>query len=670
MSIFDLTRISDLTLEKAEEMCRASELTNHSISTLDSSTEKVVHKVGFDKRARGNDKQGTRPKTHRPRVEKSCKLCGRIHEHRKEKCPAYGQQCRKCKQMNHFEVKCTGQVYKQQQTKYKARVHKEEEQTEYNDDDFELYTVTEQKSEYTVQTVHSSKSLLARLDIGHKHIVFHLDSGAQCNIISEDIVPLNTKLTQTTSILRMFNKTTVVPKGKCVLEVCNPKNGSKFNTEFFVVKEKCTPLLGSATMQKMELVKVRYENILTVGELGNAPATLSLEEIPTIYADVFEGNGRLEGQYHLITDDTVPPVVHPPRKVPIALRDRLKSELDRLEKLEVLTPVTTPTPWVSSMVMVVKPNKLRICIDPKDLNKAVKRSHYPLPTIEDILPKLYRAKIFSVLDARNRFWHIESDEESSLLTTFNTPFGRYRWLSMPFGISTAPEEFQRRQDQAVEGLAGVHSIVDDILVYGEGDTEQDAIEDHDRKLVALLERCRERGLKLNRDKLRLRKKEVRFIGHLITADGLKPDPEKVKAVLEMPDPRDVAGIRRFIGIINYLSKCIPGLSDKCEPVRKMTVQNVEWCWLDNHSKTVQEIKELVTSTPLLKYYDPKEELTLQCDASEKGHNAKRSTSGIRQSRAHRRRNAVCPDRKRTPRGGIRYGAVLPIHIWENGDRAK
>ena len=140
---------------------------------------------------------------------------------------------------------------------------------------------------------------------------------------------------------------------------------------------------------------------------------------------------------------------------------------------------------------------------PKDLNRALKRSHYPLPTIEEILPKPCRAKIFRVLDVRNGFWHVELDKKRSMLTTFNTPFGRFRWLRIPFGISTAPKDYQRQQDQAVEGLSGVLSIADDILVYGKVDTDKDAISDHDQKLKALMKRCRERGLVLNKDKLRL-----------------------------------------------------------------------------------------------------------------------------------------------------------------------
>ena len=138
----------------------------------------------------------------------------------------------------------------------------------------------------------------------------------------------------------------------------------------------------------------------------------------------------------------------------------------------------------------MKPGKLRICIDPKHLNQNIKRRHYTLPTIEDLLHDLSKAKIFSVVDAKNGFWHVELDDESSYLTTFNTPFGCYRWLRMFFGISSAPEEYQRRQDQTVEGLPGVRSIIDDILIYGEGDTEEEAIADHDVKFRALMERCK------------------------------------------------------------------------------------------------------------------------------------------------------------------------------------
>ena len=213
-----------------------------------------------------------------------------------------------------------------------------------------------------------------------------------------------------------------------------------------------------------------------------------------------------------------------------------------------------------------------------------------MPTIDDILPELSQAKVFSVFDVKNGFWHVELDEESSKLTCFNTPFGRYRWLRMPFGLAPAPEEFQRRQHQVLEGLPGVLTIHDDILLYGEGDTYEEASRDHDAKLHKLMMRCREQNVKLNKDKMKLRLYQVPYIGHLLTSQGLKPDPEKVKAIIEMPKPKDVAGVRRFIGFVNYLSKFMPRLSEVCEPLRRLTMKDVEWHWTEHQEEAFNKLK--------------------------------------------------------------------------------
>ena len=129
--------------------------------------------------------------------------------------------------------------------------------------------------------------------------------------------------------------------------------------------------------------------------------------------------------------------------------------------------MTAPTLWVSSMVVVPKPDgKLRICLNVKELNKAIQREHYPLPTIEDVATRLHGAKIFTKLDVKNGFWQIELDQESSYLTAFNTPFGRYRWKSMPFGLCSAPEVFQRKVHELIEGMQNVEVIADDFVVLG------------------------------------------------------------------------------------------------------------------------------------------------------------------------------------------------------------
>uniref|UniRef100_A0A3B3SK60 ribonuclease H n=1 Tax=Paramormyrops kingsleyae TaxID=1676925 RepID=A0A3B3SK60_9TELE len=189
---------------------------------------------------------------------------------------------------------------------------------------------------------------------------------------------------------------------------------------------------------------------------------------------------------------------------------------------------------------------------------------------------------------------------------------------MPMGISPAPEIFQRKLTQALEGLHGIYIIADDILITGEGDTMCLAHRDHDSKLTAFLQRCREKNIKLNMEKFRLRKNEVSYIGHLLTAEGVKIDPGKMTAITEMPRPADVKGVQRFLGMINYLSKFCNHLSDECELLRQLTHRDSMWDWTEMHEEAFRKLKENVLNAPTLKYYNPEHSLILQCDASDIG----------------------------------------------------
>ena len=174
-----------------------------------------------------------------------------------------------------------------------------------------------------------------------------------------------------------------------------------------------------------------------------------------------------------------------------------------------------------------KSGALRVCIDPQALNKALKRERYQLPVLDDLLPELSKAKVFSSLDLKSGYWHLALDEESSLLTTFSTPFGRYKWKRLPFGTKTSSEIFQRDLNRAHEGLEGVHCVADEVMVDIIAETHEHALMDHDLKLKNLLKRCQKIGIRLNKDKANLRKTSLPFLGHIITNKGLRPDPEKV-----------------------------------------------------------------------------------------------------------------------------------------------
>ena len=332
---------------------------------------------------------------------------------------------------------------------------------------------------------------------------------------------------------------------------------------------------------------------------------------------MFEGLGCFKGEYHIQIDENVKAVQHAPRRIPVAIREELKLKIDKMVKDGILAKVTEPTDWISSLVVVKKPSKLRICIDPKDLNRAIKRPNYQMPTIQEVLPRLRKAKVYSVLDAKDGFYHVKLDTASSYLTTFWTPFGRYRYKRLPFGISSAPEEFQRRQHEALEGLSGTEVIADDILVYGSGDCMEEAILDHDKNLTAVLERARQINMKFNKNKLKFRVTDVPYMGHLLTSDGLAPDPMKISAVKDIPEPKNVKELQRFLGVINYLSRFSPHLSEICEPLRRLTDKSSPWLWDKPQQQAFDTAKNLVTVQPVLKFYDVKQEVTLQCDSSEK-----------------------------------------------------
>ena len=205
-----------------------------------------------------------------------------------------------------------------------------------------------------------------------------------------------------------------------------------------------------------------------------------------------------------------------------------------------------PTEWVSQFVVAVKKSgDLRVCIDPKPLNAALKRERYQIPVIDDVLPDLSEAPVFTKVDLASAFWQLELDDESSLLTTFATTHGRYRWLRLPFGLCVSSEIFQKHLNQELLGLPGVKCIADDVLIYGRDYADQ--------------------GIKLNRAKLEYKCKEVPFHGHVLTSEGLKPDPQKVKAITEMPRPEKPEDVLRLNGMVNYLSRFLPNLSSRPYP---------------------------------------------------------------------------------------------------------
>ena len=216
------------------------------------------------------------------------------------------------------------------------------------------------------------------------------------------------------------------------------------------------------------------------------------------------------------------------------------------------------------------------------------------------------------------FLHIPLDEASSFMTTMHTSYGRHRWTRLPFGIASASEEFQLRLLNALEGLDGIVVKADDLLVYGEGETYEEAEKYHDKHMIALMERAKSSNIKFNANKLQFKLREIKFVGHIFTDKGMKADPDKISAIVDMPAPRDKTSLQRFIGLTNYLSPYCKNLSNTIRPLTNLTKLNVPYDWSTTQETAFQNAKQLIVDAPVLQYYDLPKPVTLQVDASQCG----------------------------------------------------
>ena len=543
-----------------------------------------------------------------------CIFCGKKHKWGKDNCPAYGKTCSECSGKNHFARKCKNleKSRKAKKGKFNPKSKGKNVNAVREGSESESSSESESTEEFVMTIGSIEKSIVAEMEMvkSGKAVKFQVDTGASVSVIPRSLVA-DEELQPSKCTLKAWNEGEIHPLGRCRVSVRNLKNKKKYSVEFTVVQEQLTPILSKNASEQMQLLTVNYENIKSVK---------NYDSILNNYSEVFNDElGNLPGVVHLTVDPHVQPVAIARCKVPLSVKQKVKEKLSDMEKKGIIIRVDEPTEWVSRMVASTKPNgDIRICIDPLALNKALQREMHPLPTFDDVLPELGKARVFSKVDLRNGYWHCELDEESSRMTTFQTPYGRYRWTRLPFGLKVSSEIFQKRLLQSLEGLTNVICVADDVLVYGIGDDDLQARENHDAAMTALLERCKHIGIRLSIEKTVLREKEVLFLGHKIGQDGVSVDPSKVEAIQKMKPPGNPNEVMQIAGMVNYLSKFLPRLADEMRPIRKLTHKDTPWEWGSEQDLALQQIKELVTTTPILSYYNPTETLVIQCDASQYG----------------------------------------------------
>ena len=520
-------------------------------------------------------------------VQKPCYKCGAQPSHPPNRCPAKNVTCSACKKKGHFAKVC----------KSSKRVQSVDDDS--CEDDVSVMTIGE-----AVNMVENNSKWKTNVLIRNHNVMFKIDTGADVTVIPEDIFR-RFKLRRLQSTSKKLCGAD--QKGLCVMGEIREKLtlGETCVTEdIYVIKGLKEPLLGRPAIEKLNLF----------ARINDIRSPCSDEQIKKKYPQLFHGLGELEGEYEIqLTPNAQPFAITSPRRIPLPMKDKVKVEIARMEKLGVIRKVEQPTEWCAGMVTVPKPNgKVRICVDLTKLNESVCRETYPLPKIDSLLGEIGASTVFSKLDTNSGFWQEKLAEKSQLLTTFLTPFGRYCFQRLPFGLKSAPERFQRRMLTELEGLDGVICIMDDILVHGRTQAE------HDKRLDSVLARLTKAKITLNPEKCEFSKHQLKFAGHNLSAQGIGPDTDKTAAIEKMERPRNVSELRRFLSMINHQQKFIENLSEKTRPLRDLLSSKNEWLWGSAQEEAFTRLKKDMIQAPVLAHYCTEKETIVSADASSYG----------------------------------------------------
>ena len=474
---------TNATLADLQRIARAYEAVNEQLKSMDRSPTRPT---------------GQSHKTHKPGADQSQRgfKCNRFgHFARDACCPARDKECEKCGTRGHFAVCC----WKREATKPPPSDKRESYQARNR-----TYHVgdgaTGREDGYAFVVGGQQETGEITLKVGGVELKDVLiDSVASCNLIDygtwNNLKQKHVKCESKVSDNKLFaygQKEPMEVVGTFVAQIACEASGEGCVGEFTVIKGTGKPLLGRrSTAEKLKVLRVgpvsepRVCSVVTEG---------SDEGIREEYADILTGVGKLKNyQLKLHINKDVKPVAQQVRRLPFGLRDKVDQKLDDLLDKDIIEEVPdTPTAWVSPLVVAPKPDgDIRVCVDMRRANEAIERERHPIPTIEEILYDLNGSTVFSKLDLKWGFHQVELEEESREITTFVTHRGLYRYKRLMFGISSAPEKYQKVISDVIRGCRGVANIADDLIVHGVN------LEEHDQNLHAVLQCLRERGLTLN-----------------------------------------------------------------------------------------------------------------------------------------------------------------------------
>ena len=593
----ELLKAKKLTMEDAVQIAKSYE----QIKTESESIRENSNMQALDKKL---NQDGSSQKVLK------CQQCG--WSHKPDECPAKNQKCKRCERFGHFMKMCKTKNLKKNENN---SVERSMNRLNRNEDDPPAPKIT----------VTCTGKISCNVDMLP-------DTGADMCAADKNFVEkigLHNMITSTGVCPKAINgeKVNVIGKVHALFQLKDKQS----REEIFIFDHINCPVLSWMACKRLGLIPMSFPEPIDnphdhcqiknqINEIGKTdfPKTdFTKESLIKEFPRVFDGVIRMmPGETFKIElkNDAQPFCVNTPRNVPLPLKSKLKDELDLLEEQGIIAKQTKPTPWCAPIVVAPKKNseKIRLCIDFTKLNKFVERERYMSNTPAEAVLEIKNSNFFSVFDAVKGYHQCELDEESQDITTFITPFGRYKYKRAPYGVKSISEHYNRRMDECFHDLNNLAKIVDDCLIHDE------TLEEHHKNVRKFLKKCEEKQVSLNPDKMQVCLKQVRFGGYDLCAEGYSLSKDITRSIEEFPSPDSRKTLRGYFGLANQLAANNVEVGRVLEPLRGLLTTKNDFIWTKNHEVAFVKSKKALVKPMLNAYFDVQKSTRLCTDASRTG----------------------------------------------------
>lgn len=581
-----------VTIEKVILEANSIETIERQLKEFQVIKTEQVNRIGT--RTNKTRPQGTRTDNNR------CTRCGsENHKCDDTRCPAKDKVCDKCGYRGHFMSQCRTRKLKRKAPSTWDKQKNDNKKTKTDE------SQTKPPVSNVNYIFHIDDDAEITCQVGGVNVNMLIDSGSKNNIINDKTWEyLKSKAVVVSNQQPGSDQVFMAYGSKNPLDVLGTFEASIVvgpeteTAKFYVIKNGTRNLLGKHTATCL--------NVLKLGVSINLVNTETFPKFKNV-------------QLAIAIDPSVTPICQPYRRVPIPLENKINDKLDELVKKDIIEPVDQATSWVSPVVPILKSdNTLRLCVDMRCANKAIIRENHPLPTMTQLLPKLRKSCTFSKLDIKDAFHQVEIKEDCRDITTFITSKGLFRYKRLMFGISCAPEHFQKIMERMLLPCKGVVNFIDDVIVFGSN------VNEHNDRLKHVLQVLKENNVVLNDKKCIFNVSKIDFLGHELSPQGIMPLDKYIKTIKSFREPKTIDEVQSFLGLVNYIGKWIPRLATMTDPIREILRlklskhADIADYWKGKQSAAFAELKESLSALRTLGFYDPHDKTQVMADASPVG----------------------------------------------------